>query len=168
MSTLNYQHKVASLRWILISIDPATCNIAPPSHQPLGPSGEHHTKNKGTCHWLFFQRNWNSMQISFCCHLDFHKVIATKFCTWHNSCTILACAKMCFHLMASNRITARWIFHWIRILRKKSLVKRGHWSHHKRKYYASRLDWNEKIAYMILQQYHCFICWINSYLRDRL
>ena len=65
------------------------------------------------------------MEISFHSHLESNTVIATKFCTWHYSCAVVACAKNCFDLMASNAITARRIFHRIWIAGKKSLVKRA-------------------------------------------
>ena len=74
---------------------------------------------------VFFHRNSNSMEISFHSHLDSNTVIATKFCTWHDSCAVVACAKICCDLMASNGITARRIFHRIWIAGKKSLVKRA-------------------------------------------
>ena len=65
------------------------------------------------------------MEISFHSHLESNRVIATKFCTWHDSCAVVACAKMCSDLMASNGITARRSFHRIWIAGKKSLVKRA-------------------------------------------
>ena len=65
------------------------------------------------------------MEISFHSHLDSNTVIATKFCTWHDSCAVVACAKICCDLMASNGITARRSFHRIWIAGKKSLVKRA-------------------------------------------
>ena len=68
-------------------------------------------------------RNSNSMEISFYSHLESNTVIATKFCTWHDSCAVMACAKICRDLMASNGITARRSFHRIWIAGKKSLVK---------------------------------------------
>ena len=43
----------------------------------------------------------------------------------HNSCAVVACAKICCDLMANNRITARQMFHWIWILGKKLSVKRA-------------------------------------------
>ena len=67
----------------------------------------------------FFHRNSNSMQIPFHSHLDSNNVIATKFCTWHDSCAVVACAKICCDLMA------RRSFHRIWIAGKKSLVKRA-------------------------------------------
>ena len=63
------------------------------------------------------------MEISLHFHLDSNKVITTKFCTWHDSCAVVACAQICCDLMASNGITARWSFHRIWIVSKKSLVK---------------------------------------------
>ena len=37
----------------------------------------------------------NSMDFSVCSHPSCRGVIAVKFCTWHNSCAVLACAKCC-------------------------------------------------------------------------
>ena len=72
----------------------------------------------------FFHHNSNSMEISFHSHLDSNTVIATKLCTWHDSCAVVACAKNCCDLMASNRVMARRSFHRIWIAGKKTLVKR--------------------------------------------
>ena len=65
------------------------------------------------------------MEISFHSHLDSNTVIATKYCTWHDSCAVVACAKLCCDLIASNGIPARWSFHRIWIAGKKPLVKRA-------------------------------------------
>ena len=73
---------------------------------------------------IFLYRNSNSIEISFRSHLDSNTVIATKFCTWHDSCAVVACAKICCDLIASNVIT-RWSFHRIWNAGKKSLVKRA-------------------------------------------
>ena len=43
------------------------------------------------------------MQISFHSHLDSNTVIATKFCTWHDSCAVVACAKICCDLMPGRQ-----------------------------------------------------------------
>ena len=56
-------------------------------------------------------------------HLDSNTVITAKFCTWHDSCAVVTCAKICCGLIASNGITARRSFHRIWIAGKKSLVK---------------------------------------------
>ena len=76
-------------------------------------------------HKRVFHRNSNSMEISFLSHLDSNAVIATTFCTWHDSCAAVACAKSCCDLMASNEIMARQRFHWIGIAGKIKLVKRA-------------------------------------------
>ena len=76
-------------------------------------------------HKRLFHRNSNSTEISFHSHLDSNSVIATKFCTWHDSCAVVAFAKMCCDLMASNGITARRRFHRILFAGKKSLVTRA-------------------------------------------
>ena len=52
-------------------------------------------------------------------------VIARKFCTWHDSCAVVACAKICCDLVASNGIMARLSFHRIWIADKNPLVKRS-------------------------------------------
>ena len=63
------------------------------------------------------------MESSFHSHLDSNTVIATKFCTWHDSCAIVACTKIGCDPTAGNWITARRISHRIWISDKKSLVK---------------------------------------------
>ena len=65
------------------------------------------------------------MEISFHSHFDSNTVIATKFCTWHDSCAVVACAKNCCDLMASNGVMTRRNFHRIWVAGKKTLVKRA-------------------------------------------
>ena len=60
------------------------------------------------------------MEISICSHLDSNTVIAAKLCAWHDSCAVVACAKICWDLMPNNRITARQTFEF---RAKKILVK---------------------------------------------
>ena len=60
---------------------------------------------------------------NFHSHLDSNTAIATKFSTWHNSCAVVAWAKICCNLIASNGIMARRSFHRIWIAGKKTLVK---------------------------------------------
>ena len=50
-------------------------------------------------------------------------MITTKFCTRHNSCAVVTCAKICCNLMTGNGISARRRFHRIWISGKKSLLK---------------------------------------------
>ena len=71
----------------------------------------------------FFNHNSNVMEISFFCHSDFNTTIATQFCTWHDSCGAMACAKFCCDNTSSNWITAKLIFHGIWIVMEKPLVK---------------------------------------------
>ena len=82
----------------------------------------------GPFHWRFFHRNSNSMEISFHSQLDSNTVIATKFCTWHDSCAVVACAKICCDLMASNGVMARRSFHRIWIAGEKTVNETGPWS----------------------------------------
>ena len=90
-----------------------------------GHNGTYLCMYRAPFHSRFFHRNSNSMANSFHSHLDSNKVIATKFCTWHDSCAVVACAKICGNLPVSNGITARRDFHQIWITSKKSLVKRA-------------------------------------------
>ena len=72
-----------------------------------------------------FPSQFKFMEISFHSHLNSYTWIAKKFCTWHDSCTVVACAKICCDLIVSNGITVRQSFHLIWIVGKKSLVKRA-------------------------------------------
>ena len=65
------------------------------------------------------------MEISFHSHLDSNTVIATKFWTWHDSCAVVACAKICCDLKTSKGITARQSFHRIWIAGKKIVSETG-------------------------------------------
>ena len=60
------------------------------------------------------------MQISFGSQPSSKEVIATKFCTWHDSYAVVACAKCCCDMITTNWITAKWILHWIWIVIKKN------------------------------------------------
>ena len=70
----------------------------------------------------FSHCNSNLIELSFWSHLNSNKVIPTKFCTWHDSCAVVACAKICCDLMASYWIKARWIFHRIWIASKNPYI----------------------------------------------
>ena len=85
------------------AVPPSALAIINPSHWKRMPE----LPEPGPVSLTVFHRNSNSMEISFHSHLDYNTVIATKFCTWHDSCAVVACAKICCDLMASNRITAR-------------------------------------------------------------
>ena len=75
-------------------------------------SGPHFTNG-------FSIANSNSKEISFHSHIDSNTVIATKFCTWHDSCAVVACANICCDLLASDEIMARQNLH----RGQKTLVK---------------------------------------------
>ena len=66
------------------------------------------------------------MEISFSSYPNSTTMIATKFCTCHDSITVMACANICSNLMADNWITAAWIIiiHpiWILIRKKRCEV----------------------------------------------
>ena len=66
---------------------------------------------------------WWKFHFTF--HLDSNTVNTTKFCTWHDSCAVVACAIISCDLMACNENTARQSFHRIWIGGQKSLVKRA-------------------------------------------
>ena len=71
----------------------------------------------------FCHHNSNLMGIWFCSHPNPNKVIAAKFCTWHNSSAVVSCANICCDVMARHGIAVKWIFAWILIEMEKSLVK---------------------------------------------
>ena len=71
----------------------------------------------------FFHPNSNSMELLFCSHLSCRRVIAMKFCTWHDSCAVVACVKFCSNIKYYNGVTWKPIFHWIWITMEKSFIK---------------------------------------------
>ena len=62
------------------------------------------------------------MEISFCSHLSYSKVIfAMKFCTWHDSCAVVECAKFCSDMMLYDGVTLKRISRriwWKKIVRE--------------------------------------------------
>ena len=52
-------------------------------------------------------------------------MIAKKFCTWNNSCTITTCAILCSDMTPCNGVTVKDIFHLRWINMGKSFVKRA-------------------------------------------
>ena len=65
------------------------------------------------------------MEISFHSHLDSSIVIATKVCTWHDSCAVVACAKNLLRSDGQQRIYSKAMFPSNLNCGKKSLVKRA-------------------------------------------
>ena len=74
-------------------------------------------------HEWFFHHNSNLMEILFCSHPSCNEVIAMKFCTGHDSCAVVGCAKFCSDMMSYNGVTLKPIFHPIWITMEKSFVK---------------------------------------------
>ena len=64
----------------------------------------------GPFHEWFFHWNSNLKENSFWSHPSCGEVIAMKFCTGHDSCAVLACAKFCSNIIPYNGVTFK-IFH---------------------------------------------------------
>ena len=79
--------------------------------------------NCGSISLTVFQSQFKLMEISFCSYFDSNKVIATKVCTWHDSCTVVSCAKVCCDLMACSWIIEKQYFYWGWNTSKRLLVK---------------------------------------------
>ena len=47
------------------------------------------------------------MEISFCSHQSCIEVITTKFCTWQDSCAVVACAKFCSDMIPYSGVTLK-------------------------------------------------------------
>ena len=77
--------------------------------------------------YLFLEQffNYNSNVISFCTHSNSNRLIASNFSTWHNSCAVVSCAKICSNIIVSNGVTAKWIFHQTLIMIETELAKLG-------------------------------------------
>ena len=61
----------------------------------------------------FFHRSSNSTEKSFCSHPSCSQMIATKSCTWHDSCAVMTCAKFDSDKIHFNGVTLKPVFHWI-------------------------------------------------------
>ena len=78
-------------------------------------------------HERFFHRNSNSMEISFYCHYDSNTAIATKFCTWHDSCAGVACAKKLLRSWGQQRNYSKVKFPSNLNCRQKTVSETGPW-----------------------------------------
>ena len=66
----------------------------------------------------------------FCSHSNsIIKVVTTKFCTWHGSIAVVACAKVYRDMMDRNEITAKWNSLWIWILNRITSDMDPRWGH---------------------------------------
>ena len=50
------------------------------------------------------------------CSLYSKKTFATKYCTWNDSCVVLAFAKNCCHMIDRKTVSITWNFYQIQIL----------------------------------------------------
>ena len=67
--------------------------------------------------------NSNSLVVLFYSHPNSNEIITPRFCTWHDSCAVMTCAKFWSDLITNNLVTAKQIFHRIWILSEKLLRK---------------------------------------------
>ena len=74
-------------------------------------------------HWYFYHSNSNAVEISLFSQPNYNKPIATDIYTWHNGYSVVLCAKVGSDITTSNEITVKRIFHRIRIVTEKILVK---------------------------------------------
>ena len=72
---------------------------------------------KNKFHKWFFHCNSNLMEMWFFSQASCREVITMKFCTWHDSCAAVTCAKFCSDMIPFDQVTSKPIFHriWIRI-----------------------------------------------------
>ena len=54
-------------------------------------------------------------------HTNHNKIMAANFCTCHDSCAVVACAKICSNWIVTNRNTTKYFFHRSWILYKISV-----------------------------------------------
>ena len=65
------------------------------------------------------------IQISFCSHPNSIGVIATQFCTCHDSCAVVVCAKFCCNILASKWDYSKNSFPWNWNCGSKSVSEMG-------------------------------------------
>ena len=75
-----------------------------------------------TSHIQFSSCNLNSTTNQFLFLPNCKKVIATNFCTCHDSIAVMACAKFCSNFNRKKGTTAKSFFHQIQIMHQKSSV----------------------------------------------
>ena len=67
--------------------------------------------SRGPCHQSFFNRNSNSMQISFWSLPGCSEVLATNVCTWVYSYAVVICANFCSDMMLCDGVTPKPCFY---------------------------------------------------------
>ena len=78
-----------------------------------------HFQNQGPITLTFFTQNSNTMNITISCYSIPGYQITTKFCTCHDSCAIMTCAKFWGDHSIKIWITPKLNFHWIWITSEK-------------------------------------------------
>ena len=73
----------------------------------------------------FFHRNSDSMKISLCFGRSCSEVIVMKFCTWQDSCAVVAWATSCSDMITYNGVILELTFHLTAM--EKAFVKRDSW-----------------------------------------
>ena len=81
--------------------------------------------NLGPISWMIFcHRHSNAVEILFCSHSNCREVIAMKFCSCHDSCTVLAYAKFGCDMIHYSWVKVKPVFCQIWIMMEKLFVKR--------------------------------------------
>ena len=109
---------------------------------------------------MIFHRNSNLMKVRFCSYQSYSEVIIMTFCTWYNSCAVVACAKFCSDIIAYNRVTLKPIFHWIWIMMEKSFVKRAPGDDFEKAYELLNIKF---LKFPPLTKMHTFSCMVKIF-----
>ena len=118
-------------------------------------------KPSGAFHEAFFHRNSNSRQTSFCSHLRYTTLVAIKFCTWHDSCAVVACAK-CSDMIPYNGVTLKQICHRIWIRMDKILHEMGPWAENNHRS-GKNYGWNV----VVMETHYFIIYYLNTFIRRK-
>ena len=73
-------------------------------------------------HQCFSLQDWNTMKLSFCSKTLCDNIIVTNFCTCHDICAVMACAKYCSNLTTLDWFTTK-SFCWVLIVSENWPVK---------------------------------------------
>ena len=91
----------------------------------------------------FLGHNWNLMEILVCSHPICNEGITIKFCTWHHSYGVVACAKFCSDITPCYGVTLKRHFHRIRIKTEMSFMK---WASGSTSPLNAELIWRSKMT----------------------
>ena len=95
----------------------------------------------------------NSTENSSCTYAKCNAVIARKFCTWHDSCTVVACAKFCSDMNPCNGVTLKPSFHriWITMENRSwngPLITNKHSEDNKGQMFSLKFMWSDNVIPM--------------------